>query len=999
MLRYSVRQGMNPNELPKVYYCSGTADAGKYFDKISEEILKLNNCAIWYKENSGESCDFDQLEEMQLVVIPVTYALLTGNNEVFEKEYAFFSERHTAILPIMLETGLDTLFERKFGSIQYLSRISSDITEISYMEKLEKRLKSVLVDDSSAKRIRNAFDGYIFVSYRKKDRKHARRLINLIHDNDRLRDYATWYDEFLIPGENYNKLIQDNLEKSDFFSLVVTPNVLEDNNYIITHEYPAAIELKKPVLPFMAVDTDKSRLSVKYTNIPPCLNTETGRDIEKAFEKLIPAKNKRYEADHDFLMGLAYLTGTDVEMNKERGLRLIESASRNCTEAKEKLVDIYEMGDGVAPDYGKAAEYQSELNDIYKRKYSKNPTEKNGSALSEGLLRYARLLEEQNPDYPKIAIVAYKEYVDFLEELYSAFPTSERLADILCAYVKISELQLKRNSGNTANRIALWYYEEKGNNDDSPGVRKALARIYASQVDENIHFHYELGGSDWCVSSLTSFSRITPISKDYYGFVDNIATPCKKARDILTQLIKEEPDDSLSAELARLDIKQCRIMHIYGDFAKAEEIARAVIDTLSGIEYCSESPLMADAYEAAALSCLFQGKHEEALLLYEKAFCLMHRISEKTENPMDYRHTYYTAYALVCVSLICRSDKWREPLEAAMDIFNRKTGEGFEEMAEIHIMLKRINEVMRGIDDRISDGEYFRLVLLVFTSPDEASLFDKYEEKKGPFLSENGQLIARTLRYKAGQRYVYFLKDTAHYFFDQFSRRTESCYLIFIISMKLTKYFPEDKEGAELYRELSLKAISYLLKVDMVSIDMLSCLCDNSERIRAFSSFYELICYNSKTLSKIYGGQGSAKYTGLDERRKALDDRKNDGISKAAKLDSEKASLEKRLIEIKERQEKRKRFEEEMHQLEEKNQPMRDLYDLYKSKTSLSDEDLKKIAMLTEQHIDENIQDKGELYDTAIKAFLINQIEIMQKLNEYYNNYMNISPQLNTPGR
>lgn len=49
MLRYSVRQGGNPNELPKVYYCSCEEDYIKYFDIISEDILKLNNCAIWYK--------------------------------------------------------------------------------------------------------------------------------------------------------------------------------------------------------------------------------------------------------------------------------------------------------------------------------------------------------------------------------------------------------------------------------------------------------------------------------------------------------------------------------------------------------------------------------------------------------------------------------------------------------------------------------------------------------------------------------------------------------------------------------------------------------------------------------------------------------------------------------------------------------------------------------------------------------------------------------------
>ena len=85
------------------------------------------------------------------------------------------------MLPIMVEAGIDDLYmqKSKFGALQYLNPYSTDATEIAYKEKLRKYLESVLISDETAKRVRAAFDAYIFLSYRKKDRKYAGRWQNL----------------------------------------------------------------------------------------------------------------------------------------------------------------------------------------------------------------------------------------------------------------------------------------------------------------------------------------------------------------------------------------------------------------------------------------------------------------------------------------------------------------------------------------------------------------------------------------------------------------------------------------------------------------------------------------------------------------------------------------------------------------------------------------------------------------------------------------------------
>ena len=56
--------------------------------------------------------------------------------------------------------------------------------------------------------------------------------MRLIHQNDFCRDIAIWYDEYLEPGENFNNAILKAIEKSKLFTMVVTPNLINEDNYV-----------------------------------------------------------------------------------------------------------------------------------------------------------------------------------------------------------------------------------------------------------------------------------------------------------------------------------------------------------------------------------------------------------------------------------------------------------------------------------------------------------------------------------------------------------------------------------------------------------------------------------------------------------------------------------------------------------------------------------------------------------------------------------------------
>ncbi|MGN1409156.1 MAG: toll/interleukin-1 receptor domain-containing protein, partial [Eubacteriales bacterium] len=372
---FKTRGNSSPQNKPRVYFTCHPDDFERYFNKICEDIFKTHDCAIYYTEDMTESIpDEDKptdLGSMNLFVVPVTFRLLSKPNRAMDDDLAYAKKEHIAILPFMMESGIDEFYARsdKFGELQYINPYSHDLTEISYEEKLKKYLESVLISEETAKRVRAAFDAYIFLSYRKKDRRYANELMRLIHAKPEFRDIAIWYDEFLTPGESFNENIRRMMKESKLFTLLVTPNLLEKPdgkpNYVMEHEYPDARDAGMEILPAEMEETDKDALKAEYAGIPEC--ADPGNE-EEFHERLVQSLGKiaRAENDgdpeHNYLIGLAYLDGIDVETDKERGLALItKAAEAELPEAMRKLYEMYIEGINVALDYRKAVIWAERL--------------------------------------------------------------------------------------------------------------------------------------------------------------------------------------------------------------------------------------------------------------------------------------------------------------------------------------------------------------------------------------------------------------------------------------------------------------------------------------------------------------------------------------------------------------------------------------------------------------------------------------------------------------
>ena len=364
-LKYKTRGNSSPNRKPKVFLSSHPQDLELFIDEICSDILAIEDCAIYYFDNESneEEERYSILQEMQLFVIPVTYKLISSNSNAIN-DFNFALEKHIPILPLMQEPNLEELFNKRCGDLQCLDKYKKDNSAISYEEKLKKYLNSILVGDELAQKVRGAFDAYIFLSYRKKDRKLAQELMRLIHKNELFRDIAIWYDEFLAPGENFNTSIEQALKKSDLFVLAVTPNLVNEVNYVMTIEYPTALNEGKNILPIELVDTDKNQLVEYYPNVPKCVSTQDENELSKQLVnhlKIIKEKDNNSPL-HQFYIGLAYLSGIDVEIDYNKALMLIKSAAeKDLPEAIKKLSSMYRYGEGVTRDYDEAISWYNRL--------------------------------------------------------------------------------------------------------------------------------------------------------------------------------------------------------------------------------------------------------------------------------------------------------------------------------------------------------------------------------------------------------------------------------------------------------------------------------------------------------------------------------------------------------------------------------------------------------------------------------------------------------------
>ena len=676
-LQYKTRGMSDPKGKPKVYFSCHPEDFNEALPLITEDLLKHANCAVFYDEEikSAEPSDEeteDILKEMQLVVFAVTSRFIHENNRAKDTELPLAMKNHIPVLPIMLENGLGYEFSNNCAKIQVVPKYGTDPTAIPYDDVLQTFLDSVLVGDELAEQVRGAFDAYVFLSYRKKDRKHAQRLMRLIHENSQFRDIAIWYDEFLVPGEGFNEAIRDAFNKSSLFAMAVTPHLEEEGNYVMRVEYPMARNRKSENDDFEIVPVEmyepeegkegeewridqshlKGQEDFEYQEIPDLQDEHKPKEMNQSFLDAltrIAKKENDGSSRHRFFIGLAYLNGIDVEINHERALKLLRSAAEDpvpCMEATAKLADMYMNGEGVDRDAAQAMFWQRKLASQYKAAYDQN----------------------HDPDEHKGYGTAYFKALSKLSDMYRDFGSVQAALDTAKEALLFSgELEQevgireqRRDKAIMLNRLGS-LYRETGNLDRAQDCYQKSGKIYEKLAAE-------IGTQRARRDLSISCERIGDICRKQ-GDLSAADSYYQKAKEIRVQLMKEAESAGsrrdYSAVLTKLgNVRKSRKQYAEAAqyYGEALAIDRVLMDEV-------KSPQAVDDYGVSLVKMgdihKAEGRMDEAADCYEQAYRLFGKNAEKTGSLIFFDHMAVACEKLASAKKKCGQKKEAEVLYKA----------------------------------------------------------------------------------------------------------------------------------------------------------------------------------------------------------------------------------------------------------------------------------------------------------------------------------------------
>ena len=611
---------VSPQGKPRVYFCCHPEDFPLYFSTISQEILNLENCAIFYDECPCDVADQmeweSRLSGMQLFVMPVTTKLLSGANKGLD-DYQIAIKHHIPVLPLMQEQGLDGLFNEVCGNLQYLDKYQKDDTAISYQEKLKNFLDGVLVGDEEAQAIRGAFRAYIFLSYRKKDRVHAQRLMRLVHKSQFCHDVAIWYDEYLVPGEDFNNAIGDALSKSEMFLLSVTPNLVCESNYVQSVEYPMALQAGKVILPVEMSCTDGQLLASQYANLPTVISESDEQTLMRELEKIFPQTVNLYDdLPRCYLVALAYLDGIDVEVDHDRAFAMLSyCAEKGHVDSLKALAEMYKSGKGVERDISKAIQWQKRVVDALLPQAQGDDNDAKLRyifALDKLALLYRELLQYQQ------AIDVYNQFKDFSKQWVTQQEDDQTAKSMLClAYNNIGEMYVKLYDYDQALehfRWALHYAERLVDGEQSEANYNDLINCYGNM------------------------SRCYECKKDFQS-----ALTYSEARLKVLNIIADMTNDDdywfslmqCHADIFDICKATCEIVRARESITKAVQIAER-IDSEQNDDISQEWLLL--AYNRMASLCYMEEKFDEEREWYLKSLAISIKLVDKYAS-LDARQT------------------------------------------------------------------------------------------------------------------------------------------------------------------------------------------------------------------------------------------------------------------------------------------------------------------------------------------------------------------------
>ncbi len=334
VLEHKSADGKKSQWRSKVFITGHESDMNEYFDGIADRLISQLGCDVYYFERDIK---FYQESRYELLLSQMNYIVLFVSKELFgegvrayEQDLKIAEEYDIPVLPILVDIEAIDLYNENVGTYELL-----DVNSKSFGSRLTAFFSGQKVNGELVEQVKKAFPKRVFLSYRKKDYHLANVLLDVIREDEYFADVSIWYDSYLVPGEDYNDEIKEAILSADVVMLLVTPNVLEEGNYVQSIEYPLAKNAENiPVVPVCISEIDVEALNEKFEGLGEIYGLDT---VVGALKNSLP-EGEELSGEQEYLIGLSYLYGIVSERDSYFATEfLFKSAQKGNANAVEEL--------------------------------------------------------------------------------------------------------------------------------------------------------------------------------------------------------------------------------------------------------------------------------------------------------------------------------------------------------------------------------------------------------------------------------------------------------------------------------------------------------------------------------------------------------------------------------------------------------------------------------------------------------------------------------------
>ena len=313
---------------PKAYICAHPQDLPQYKKMLADTLQRLLWCEIYTDDEltNDRFIHYWLLRDMRLFLVPVTRQLLTEKSIAMRK-IRFAREHQIPVIGWLMEDGLEELFLKCCGPIPYLRREESP----------DVFLKEFRMDRKTVLQIRDAFDGMVFLDAQPCDSRFVRHMQRLIHQ--------------CACCDNLGFSPYPQPKEGQIYVLVLTEQMLKHPELAL-QRYETAKALNLPTIAVTMYALDFERIQAVFPWVTQTVDPYDEGELEYVLMDALEQAGIRYSfemtEEQMYLLGLAFLNGIDMEMDRSRGIAYIRQAAfAGCDEAKRKLEVLQHLGDGV----------------------------------------------------------------------------------------------------------------------------------------------------------------------------------------------------------------------------------------------------------------------------------------------------------------------------------------------------------------------------------------------------------------------------------------------------------------------------------------------------------------------------------------------------------------------------------------------------------------------------------------------------------------------------